>query len=78
MADEEELLRQAEVLAAVGQEERDGDGEPHRHGGNGQADLEDLGGLRIYDTIYWIHLRSIYREVQLKFTPEKVFIKVNR
>ena len=43
MADEEELLRQAEVLAAVRQEQRDGDGQPHRHRRNGGAHLEDLG-----------------------------------
>ena len=45
MADEEELLRQAKVLAAVDQEEHDGEGEPNRHGRDGRAHLQDLGGL---------------------------------
>ena len=48
MADEEELLRQAKVLAAVDQEEHDGEGEPNRHGRDGRAHLQDLGGLYNY------------------------------
>ena len=76
MADEEELLRQAEVLAAVGQEERDGDGEPHRHGGNGRADLEDLGGLR-YELLvpFEIDIQGGPTEI---YSGKSFFIKVNR
>ena len=39
VADEEELLRQAKVLAAVRQEQRDRDGQPHRHRGDGRSHL---------------------------------------
>ena len=42
VADEQKLLRQAKVLAAVRQEQRHRDGQPHRRRSDGRPNLEYL------------------------------------
>ena len=62
VSDEEELLREAEVLAAVDQEQRDRQEQPHRHRRDGGQNLQ--------------HLRKRARHLNLQCSGEVISCKV--